>query len=631
MSPRLKVVLGIVFVVAVVAVFYLCGRRLRQERVEAGRINAPDETPALPEITDIPDPIILLLLDVSNSLPAGTDPQNRERAATETFLHVVHHFSSSKESGFSPRVGIVAFGARPRWIELDGQRIWRLRNRADLTRVIDEVGRELGTTDEDDRRRGTYTDFNGALHEALGELEGMDASGPALAMMMTDGQHIPYPGNVWNYADAKPPFDHAAFCSDEKAETLRAVESVKSDVPAPLYNELLQRMQSLVYEEHEPVEYLKRLTAEIKRTPLGKQIGQDYSAFRLVVNSVDKSAVRKIVQRPRAKAALEQANARLLGWYVPQVAKRVGFRVIGLSPLTLQEVAALPSEAKERSMRTDLERMIEESGEPPSALRWCNDAGLLGEFLAIFQEWLVLLEQTQPVGEPIGVGGKVQSLAVAVEVPGETGTTVRLIDPKGGASEPTAMEAGLSLFLVRQPDAGNYRLEADSGVLTGTVKVLMQTDPLFQVVALSEQARLGEGSPTARIAAFETETRTRVELHEEFADPIPNLEGDLVDESGTSLRAVQWRPRKNSADKVVDYEVTQDFWTPQFARCPGRYVIRTKLQGLKYQESGEPVTPQTLEFVFTIEPAVVVSARDAEGFEHSKFDFPPRGLRLKAD
>jgi len=148
---------------------------------------------------------------------------------------------------------------------------------------------------------------------------------------------------------------------------------------------------------------------------------------------------------------------------------------------------------------------------------------------------------------------------------------------------------------------------------------------------LSEQARLGEGSPTARIAAFETETRTRVELHEEFADPIPNLEGDLVDESGTSLRAVQWRPRKNSADKVVDYEVTQDFWTPQFARCPGRYVIRTKLQGLKYQESGEPVTPQTLEFVFTIEPAVVVSARDAEGFEHSKFDFPPRGLRLKAD
>lgn len=631
MSPRLKLLLGFAFVVAVVSAFYWYGVRLRQERAEATRVSKPDKTSALPEVTDIPDPIILLLLDVSNSLPAGNDTQNRERTATETFLRVVHHFSSPKESGFSPRVGIVAFGARPRWIERDGNRIWQLRSREDLTRIIDEVGRELGTTGDGDRRRGTYTDFNGALHEALGELQKMETSVPALVMMMTDGQHIPYPGNVWNYADATPPFDHGAFCSEEKSEALRAMDSVKSAVPASLYDELLKRMQSLAYEEHEPVEYLKRLAAETGRTPLGNQIAQDYAAYQLLVNSVGKSAVPKRIQRNQAKTALQHGNARLLDWYVPQVAKCASFRVIGLSPLTLQEVDALPPEAKERSMRIDLERMIHKSGETRSALRWCNDAGLLREFLAIFQEWLVLLEQSASASEPIRIGGKVQSLAVVVEVPSETGSSVRLIDPKGKSSEPTATEAGLSLFLVRQPDAGEYRLGADSRTLSGMVKVLIQTEPLFRVDVSSNRTRLGEGSPAARIAAFETETRSRVDLHEEFADPIPDLEGELVDESGTSLRPVRWQPRKNSADKVVDYELAQDFWAPQFARCPGRYVIRTKLQGLKYQESGEPVTPQTLEFAFTIEPTVVVSARDADGFEHSKFDFPPRGLRLKAD
>jgi len=630
MSPRLKLLLGIAFVATVVAAFYLYGRRLRRERLVEGRSPIAKKAGSLPEIKRIPDPVIILLLDVSSSLIGqdGNDPHNRERAATEAFLRVLHHFSSPGMNGFSPQVGIVTFGARPQWITLKGKRIWQLRNKADLGLAMAGVDIGLGTTNENDRRRGTYTDFNGALHEALGALKEMESSGPALVMMMTDGDHRPYPGNPWNYAKDKFPFDLSVFFSEEKATTLEAIESIKNRIPESLrddYVELLQRMRSLDFKQVEPLEYLLRLAAEAEQRdegepPQGRQDGSVDSIFGRAATEVRTSAVRKIVQQSKKETTLKEATARLLEFYIPEIAKLASFRMIGLSGGTPRQ-----------SMRNDLEKMIKTSGEPPSALRWCDDAGLLQEFLAIFQEWLVLLEQKQPADEIIGVGGKVQSLAVAVQVPGETGTTVRLIGPKGEASEPTAVEAGLNLFLVRQPVAGKYRLETDSVPLTGTVRVLMQTDPLFHAFSLSDQARLGGEPPAARITAFSTETGLRVELHKEFADPILDLVGDLLDESGTSLRTVRWQPRKNSDDKVIDYELTRDFWTPQLASRPGRYVIRTKLQGLKYQEGGKPVTPRTLEFAFTVEPTVVFTAHDAEGFEHKKFDFPPRSLHLNGD
>src|ERR1051325_1872272 len=330
MLPRTKVLLAGAVSIMVVGLFYMWGMRQRSQNLAQGRIES-SMTHTTAEEAVLVEPLILLLLDTSASLPRGqtrpgNDPDNREFEATQLLLRLGYHFSSG-ESGFAPRMGIITFGASPHWLTVDGQRVWQLRTPAPLQKALTELERVMGGAGENDCRRGTYTDFNGAILEAKNALvAGKERISP-LVMMMTDGEHRPYPAHPWNYG-ANRPFDLEKYHKEISAETLRSLKMVESVLPGPLHGLIVNRMASLDYGKEEPVEYISGLPLVDSEVAAQLERDDNRTSFQYAIDAVREVRFK---QSEYFDIGLREANRQLLQVNLPELAKRATVQIVGLS------------------------------------------------------------------------------------------------------------------------------------------------------------------------------------------------------------------------------------------------------------------------------------------------------------
>ena len=630
MTFRAKILLSLIAVAASILVLFQLYRSHQAAELARGRILADDPEQKQREIKRLPEPVILLVLDTSSSLRsqgrrAGNDPENREVEAVEALLRLAHHFSSPKEGGFAPRIGVLTFGASPKWLKINETCIWEVRTAESLEIAIDKLYGVTGGKDDEDRRHGSYTDFNGALLATLEVLEGLPPNARPMVLMMTDGQFSPYAGHSWNYGETAP-FDLKDLHAELRDKTLRCLDRVRSQLPQSLYESLTRRMRDLDYEKEEPYEYIQQLPILDEEFARELAAPGARDAFQYAVSTVLGAFLH---EEKWSEDAQREGEVQLFQRYLPQLGQRVALEVIGLSPLTFQQIEDLPPDRPPRRMLDDLQRMATAAGSDRSRLRWCSDAGLLREFLGVFEQWLRLLrrETTLADNDVFEIGGHVESLALYIEARPENGGSVAVVGPGNIPFPPMFSRSGKHLFLIKQPRPGKYHITGEASKLEGEVLGLIQTNPLFEMVATSDRVRLGSPPPSPRIVAFSTESGNRVPLQQVFAKVPSVLNGQLLSADGQLMRTISFTPQSADSNTISDFRLNLDFWTGEIVSRPGRYRVEAEVKGLEYRD-GSSVTPQGLSFEFENEPGMRITVHDAEGYQRRDLGFPWRWVHL---
>ena len=589
------------------------GHWQREQHLLSGRIaDVWPEADADPN--QVPRPLIMLLLDVSGSLPNRNDPENRESLATKTLLRLVHHFTL--EGNFSPRVGIVTFGASASWLEVDGRRIWSLESADSLDAAISSLDATLGGVGAQDRRAGTYTDYNGALELALEELKALDDENSPLVVMMTDGGHTPWPGHQWNH-DKQSKFDIDGFRKLIRSKALAAIDTYLEDSPQ-LRSLLRKRVESQSFDATEPHEFLSKLNhldqelIELLRNSVPMQ-----ASFKLIQSAFRQEVV---VDRDVSDIAmtLDEANARLRDELIPRLSESAELQIVGLNSKPLESIRNLQDgDPADFNMLQDLEKLIEVAGSRPATLHWSDDAGLTDKFVGIFEGWLRLLTRNVAIADSpqIEIRGGISSLAILVDA----AQPFQVLDPDNVPLTPSSFVDRLFLVEKHHLKQGNYSVSGSDG----TARILMQAEPLFLMIPESEVVQPGGRPPFARIVAYSITNGRKVPLHKLFTQVPEQLTSIVSGTSPAESPALRWVLTRDDDRKPLHYSIDAASWPVSIWMHPGRYTADVKIDGFVHLD-GTRITPRSSQFTFEIRPGVVITVRDAESHEQQMLNFAPR-------
>ncbi len=643
MNARLWTLCSLIVIGLIVGLF-ASRQHLLDWQIKLARPPVSANAPPDLQVRQITSPILFLVLDTSQTLrkkeendgsdvPEGNDPENNEFKATRLLFKLAHHFSVG-EGGFSPRLGVLAFGSSPQWLELNGKRVWELQTPSQLDEAVRQLDKLIGGTGKDDQRRAKYTDYNGPFIEVYREIEKLSRDDHPLVLLMTDGMHEPNPTKAWNWPEKYS--DRPRLIWDKIQEGLEKVDVSKNIAPGPVSKEFLDAILDNYFEgkappkgfQNKPVwEYLTdKLEFEIRPLVVGE-------------NAVEGEKVKSDV--------LNHAETRLLNEYVPQLARRARLEIVGLGkgefPPVAKQLLPTSETDQEKEMWDGLGEIAKSSGQGEGTRHWCNDSKLVNRFVEIFERGMPLLKVSETLKASFSkVVGNAKSMAVLVV--GDLETTLTLQDEKGSKVKSFRPEEVFGkrtlLFLLDAPPDGEYVIARQNPdpKLPCSVTILIQTDPLFQVVDVigRENGGIDIGPPIRRIVAYSPKMGRVVNLDSCLDSTTETMEGvvtdyepnDGQDVKPTHLGKVKWTVRKDDRGVALDFESNIESWE-SLCRLPGRYWVTTTLNGLKYR--GVKLTQQAVVTEFEIEPGFRTLVLDAVGGRRDELRFPWRRPHITKD
>jgi hypothetical protein len=578
--------------------------------------------------TTIQSPEIYLLLDVSASLVRhaggpGTDPGNRQLQAVQTLLTLGRHFSSPHAGGFAPRFGILTFASNAEWIKVGGQTSWTLHSDAALREALVAIDARMGGTGPADRRRGNFTDWNSAFVALAAALERSTTPPESrIALLMTDGLHHAFPGNLHDY----PP-DRQTECEAFRGELAETLLDLLVEHRASLGSvsaSLEARVREQISRGVEPIEWLEK-----ERGSAG-EIGQKLRDDPKII-----AAARTVLDWVEQRASITTLAAQqMISRHLPALRGQAQFGVVSLSPMSRREAETLPERHEQRQMLSELLGILAALDTSADSLHWCNDRGLAAEFTSLISRPLHLIRVPQhPLlpDEQFLLGGRVQGLAMLV-VGGSADDEVeanheRLTAPDGRVLSVTTELSGARLYLIANPASGTYRLAPPAqGHASGMW--LIQTNPLFRLTG-NHVASLLDPAPAIRLEAFDALSTIPRSLGEILARPPELLNGSLVRLDSTPDEQAE---RDCAISLSVDrqrYELRGEF-DPEVLRRVGRYEFRVRLDDLRFDDPGEPpLTPQELTWDLAVEPALRVTILSVDGTPVREIVFPRQWARVR--
>lgn len=157
---------------------------------------APTARPVVPQFDERPDPLAILVLDLSASMKTN-DPDFDQLAAAAVFLRSFALMArSATTDARPPKLAIVLYSSVARTVAFDGEWWATLGSPEDVEPIIETLAEVLGRRGESDPRLGLHTDHLAAAErvaEIVRRYRDEGFAGSVGVLFMTDGEYDPYP------------------------------------------------------------------------------------------------------------------------------------------------------------------------------------------------------------------------------------------------------------------------------------------------------------------------------------------------------------------------------------------------------------------------------------------------------
>lgn len=157
---------------------------------------APTARPVVPQFDARPDPLAILVLDLSASMKTN-DPDFDQLAAAAIFLRSFALMArSATTDSHPPKLAVVLYASVARAVGFEGEWWATLRRPEDVDPIIETLAGVLGRRGEPDPRLGLHTDHLAAAErvaDVVRRYRDAGFAGSVGVLFMTDGEYDPYP------------------------------------------------------------------------------------------------------------------------------------------------------------------------------------------------------------------------------------------------------------------------------------------------------------------------------------------------------------------------------------------------------------------------------------------------------